>query len=75
MTLPVLDQTLDVIAPVDVRERDKELSSIRSAEVDIDKQYQDAQFWRKIANIFNEVNCKDYTKDDVYSLKVDAIRL
>ena len=57
----MLDQTLDTIAPVDSVERESELSSIRSAEADIDKQYEDALFWRRIANIMAEAL---ETKDD-----------
>lgn len=60
----MLDQTLDTIAPVDSVERESELQTIQSAEADLDKQYQDAQFWNKIANIFDEANRRDYTKDN-----------
>ena len=60
----MLDQTLDTIAPVDSVERESELQTIQSAEADLDKQYQDAQFWNKIANIFDEANMRDYTKDN-----------
>ncbi len=55
------DKTLDLIAPVDVEERDSELFTIHSAEADIDKQYEDALFWRRIANIMAEAL---ETKDD-----------
>ena len=57
----MLDQTLDTIAPVGSVERESELSSIRSAEADMDKQYEDALFWRRIANIMAEAL---ETKDD-----------
>lgn len=60
----MLDQTLDTIAPVDSVERESELQTIHSAEADLDKQYQDVQFWNKIANIFDEANRRDYTKDN-----------
>lgn len=64
MTHTASVHTLDLIAPVDQEMKESELSSIRSAEADIDKQYQDAQFWNKIANIFDEANRRDYTKDN-----------
>jgi len=55
------DKTLDLIAPVDVEERDSELSTITKAEADIDRLYRDSLFWRKISNIMAEAM---ETKDD-----------
>ena len=56
-------QTLDLIAPVDQEVRDSELSSIRSAEADIDKAYNDAVFWRKISNIM--ASAKEETNNSI----------
>lgn len=64
MTTALRMDTLDLIAPVDQVQKQQELASIRSAEVDLDKAYNDAQFWNKIADIFYEATIRDYSKDN-----------